>query len=328
MSWFESSIMARKGVAGGKPGASHKIGIEDQGTFHYVYGPYAEPVLHVEPGAVVTVETHDAFEGKITSESDKPTELLNFPYLNPQTGPILVKGAEKGDALAVRILSIKPRGPQPVGTTCLLPEFGGLVGTGDTAMLNPPLPEKVKKVNVTEQGVEWSDALTLPYEPFIGTIGTAPEIEAISSLQPDYYGGNMDLPDMAPGAIVYLPVNKAGGYLYLGDCHAIQGDGELCGVALEMPATVEIQVDLIKGHGNGWPQLENEHSMMFIGSSRPMEDAARIAYRELVRWVARETGQTESEAYMLLTMCGKVRVGNMVDPKYSLGASIEKRFVK
>jgi len=95
-----------------------------------------------------------------------------------------------------------------------------------------------------------------------------------------------------------------------------------------MPATVEIQVDLIKGHGNGWPQLENEHSMMFIGSSRPMEDAARIAYRELVRWVARETGQTESEAYMLLTMCGKVRVGNMVDPKYSLGASIEKRFVK
>ena len=328
MSWFETSIMARKGVAGGKPGATHSITIADQGRFHYVYGAYAEPVLHVEPGAVITVETHDAFEGKITSESDKPTEILNFPYLNPQTGPILVNGAEKGDALAVRILSIKPRGPQPVGTTCLLPEFGGLVATGDTAMLNPPLPEKVKKVNVTEAGVEWSDRLTLPYEPFIGTIGTAPEIEAISSLQPDYYGGNMDLPDMAPGAIVYLPVNTAGGYLYLGDCHAIQGDGELCGVALEMPATVEIQVDLIKGHGNRWPQLETEEIMMFIGSSRPMEDAARIAYRELVRWLAAETGQSEEEAYMLLTMCGKVRVGNMVDPKYSLGASIEKRFVK
>ncbi len=328
MSWFESSIMATKGVARGKAGESHSITIEDQGTFHYVYGPYADPVLEVKPGAVVTVETHDAFEGKITSETDKPTEILNFPYLNPQTGPIHVEGAEKGDALAVRIISIKPRGPQPVGTTCLIPEFGGLVGTGDTAMLNPPLPEKVKKLHVTEEGVKWSDTLTLPYEPFIGTIGTAPEIEAISSLQPDYYGGNMDLPDMAPGAIVYLPVNKEGGYLYLGDCHAIQGDGELCGVALEMPATVEIQIDLIKGHGNGWPQLENEHSMGFIGSARPMEDAARIAYRELVRWVAAETGQSEEEAYMLLTMCGKVRVGNMVDPKYSLGASIAKRFVK
>src|SRR6056297_736958 len=328
MNWFETSIMARKGVAGGKPGATHSITIEDQGTFHYVYGPYADPVLHVRPGAVVTVETHDAFEGKITAESDKPSEILNFPYLNPQTGPIHVEGAEKGDALAVRILSIKPRGPQPVGTTCLLPEFGGLVGTGDTAMLNPPLPEKVKKVNVTEQGVEWSDTLTLPYEPFIGTIGTAPEIEAISSLQPDYYGGNMDLPDMAPGAIVYLPVNKAGGYLYLGDCHAIQGDGELCGVALEMPAIVEIQIDLIKGHGNGWPQLETEDMMMFIGSARPLEDATRIAYRELVRWLALETDQSEVDAYMLLTMCGKVRLGNMVDPKYSVGASIAKRYLK
>ena len=328
MSWFETSIMARKGVARGKAGASHHISIEDQGTFHYVYGPYAEPVLEVEPGAVITVETHDAFEGKITSETDKPSDILNFPYLNPQTGPISVKGAEKGDALAVRIISIKPRGLQPVGTTCLIPEFGGLVATGNTAMLNAPLPEIVRKVIVDEAGVHWSDRITLPYEPFIGTIGTSPEIEAISSLQPDYYGGNMDVPDVAPGSIIYLPVKKAGAYLYLGDCHAIQGDGELCGVALEIPATVEIQVDLVKGHGNEWPQLETEHTMGFIGSARPMEDAARIAYRELVRWVASETGQSDEEAYMLLTMCGKVRVGNMVDPKYSLCASVEKQFVK
>ena len=327
MSWFDQSIMARKGVAGGKPGAGHHISIEDQGTFHYVYGPYADPVLEVDPGAVVTVETHDAFEGQITSESDRPSEKLNFPYLNPQTGPIAVRGAEKGDALAVRIISIKPRGPQPVGTTCLLPEFGGLVGTGDTALLNAPLPEKVKKVRLDEQGVYWSDKVTLPYEPFIGTIGTSPEIEAISSLQPDYYGGNMDLPDVAPGAIIYLPVNKAGALLYLGDCHAIQGDGELCGVAMEMPATVQLQIDLLKGHGNAWPQLETEDMMMFIGSARPMEDAARIAYRELVRWVAAETGQDEAEAYMLLTMCGKVRLGNMVDPKYTLGAAIAKTYL-
>jgi acetamidase/formamidase len=194
-------------------------------------------------------------------------------------------------------------------------------------MLNPPLPEKVKKVRVDDDGVHWSDKLILPYEPFIGTIGTAPEIEAISSLQPDYYGGNMDLPDVAPGAIIYLPVQTAGGYLYLGDCHAIQGDGELCGVALEIPATVEIQVDLIKSYGNSWPQVETEDRIMFVGSSRPLEDATRIAYRELVRWVAAETGQSEADVYMLLTMCGKVRLGNMVDPKYSVGAAIEKRYL-
>ncbi len=327
MSWLDTSIMATKGVAKGQPGDSHAIKIEDQGQFHYVYSPYPDPVLEVEPGAIVSVETHDAFEGKIKTESDVPSEILNFPYLNPQTGPIYVKGAEKGDALAVRILSIMPRGPQPVGTSCLIPEFGGLVGTGDTAMLNPPLPEMVKKFHVDATGVTWSDTLTLPYEPFIGTIGTAPEIEAITSLQPDYYGGNMDLPDVGPGCVIYLPVNRDGGYLYLGDCHAIQGDGELCGVALEMPATVELQVDLIKGHGNKWPQLETEDFMMFIGCSRPLEDATRIAYRELVRWVAAETGQSVEEAYMLLTMCGKVRLGNMVDPKYSIGASISKKYL-
>ncbi|TVR46272.1 MAG: acetamidase [Rhodobacteraceae bacterium] len=328
MSWLETSIMARKGVAEGELRARHAITIADQGEFHYVYGPYATPVLHVAPGAVVTIETHDAFEGKIASESDSPSQKLYLPFLNPQTGPIHVEGAQKGDALAVRIISITPRGPQPVGTTCLIPEFGGLVGTGSTAMLNAPLAEVVRKIRVDEAGVHWSETLTLPYEPFIGTIGTAPEIEAISSLQPDYYGGNMDLPDVAPGTIIYLPVNREGGYLYLGDCHAIQGDGELCGVALEIPATVELQIDLIKGHGNGWPQLETEEMVMFVGSARPLEDATRIAYRELVRWVAQETGSSEIDAYMLLTMCGKVRLGNMVDPKYSVGASIAKRFLK
>lgn len=328
MSWFETSIMARKGVSGGAQGAAHTIRIEDQGAFHYVYGPYAKPVLEVEPGAVVTVETHDAFEGKITAESDKPSAILNFPYLNPQTGPIAVRGAKKGDCLAVRILSIIPRGPQPVGTTCLIPEFGGLVGTGQTAMLNAPLPEKVKKIRVDEQGVYWSDRITLPYEPFIGTIGASPEIEAISSLQPDYHGGNMDLPDVGPDAVIYLPVNTAGALLYLGDCHAVQGDGELCGVALEIPATVRLQVDLIRDMPIAWPRLENARFIMSIGSARPLEDAARIAYRDLVRWVDAETGMGEDEAYMLLTMCGKVRLGNMVDPKYTVGASIDKKYLR
>ena len=327
MSWFETSLMAQQGVAKGAAGARHTITIADQGNFHYVYGGYVDPVIEVEPGAVVTVETHDAFEGKITSESDQPSKILNFPFLNPQTGPIFVKGAEKGDCLAVRIISVKPRGPQPVGTTCLIPEFGGLVATGDTALLNDPLPEKVKKVRLDENGVYWSDKITLPYEPFIGTIGTSPEIEAISSLQPDYYGGNMDLPDVAPGAIIYLPVNKAGAYLYVGDCHAVQGDGELCGVAMEMPATVELQVDLIKGHTIAWPRLENEEFVMTIGSARPLEDASRIAYRELCRLVSAATGMPQDEAYMLLTMCGKVRLGNMVDPKYTVGASIAKKYL-
>ena len=119
--------------------------------------------------------------------------------------------------------SIVPRGPKPVGTTALIPEFGGLVGTTRTALLNKPLAEYVKKIEVTvEGGVKWGDKITLPYQPFIGTIGTAPEIEAISSLVPDYYGGNMDLPDIAPDSVIYLPINAPGALLYLGDRHGFR----------------------------------------------------------------------------------------------------------
>jgi len=327
MTWLKKSIMVKKGVAKGKPGNKHTITEKEQGEYHYVYGPYANPVIHVEPGAVITVETHDAFEGKIKKTTDKPSKILNFPYLNPQNGPIYVDGAKKGDTLAVYIKSIKPRGKQPVGTTCLIPDFGGLVGTADTAMLNSPLPEKVKKLVIDKKGVHWSKKLTLPYEPFIGTIGTSPEIEAITSLQPDYYGGNMDVPDVATDTVIYLPINKDGAYLYLGDCHAAQGDGELCGVAIEHPTTTIIQVDLIKKWKISNPRLENNRFYMSIGSGRPMEDATRRAYKDLINWMVSDWGYDKLEAYFLLTQCGRVRLGNMVDPKYSIGASINKDII-
>ena len=151
MSWLETSIMAKRGVARGKAGRATRSPTSSRASIHYVYGPYAEPVLDGRARRRRLGETHDAFEGKIKSETDMPSEMLNFPFLNPQNGPIYVKGAEKGDCLAVYIQSIKPRGPQPVGTTCLIPEFGGLVGTGHTALLNAPLPERVKKIKVDEK---------------------------------------------------------------------------------------------------------------------------------------------------------------------------------
>lgn len=325
--WLETSYMARKGVARGKAGKRHELTVEKQGKYHYVYGPYADPVLAIEPGDIVIAETHDAFEGAIKTEQDMPSKTLHMPFVNPQNGPIAVRGAEKGDVLCVHIHSIKPRGPQPVGTTALIPEFGGLVATGNTALLNPPLPERVKKMEVTEAGIKFNSKITLPYEPFIGTLGVSPEIEAVSSLQPDYWGGNMDLPDVAPGAVVYFPVHHKDAYLYLGDCHGTQGDGELCGVAVEMPSTTTVQVDLIKNWQIAWPRLETEKFIMAIGSTRPMEDAARIAYKELIHWMVADYGFDQYEAYFLLTQAGKVRLGNMVDPKYTLGASILKSYL-
>jgi amidase len=117
-----------------------------------------------------------------------------MPFVNPQNGPIFVEGAERGDVLCVRIDKIVPRGPQPVGTPALIPEFGGLVGNAGTPMLNPALPERVMKYEVTESGVRFNERIMLPFEPFIGTLGVSPQIEAVLSLQPDYRGGNMDNP--------------------------------------------------------------------------------------------------------------------------------------
>jgi acetamidase/formamidase len=328
MDWLQSSYVGRKGVASGRPGKSHSLTKAIQGDYHYVYGPYAKPVMTVSPGDIIVAETEDAFGGAIKTEKDLPSQKLTMPFVNPQCGPIAVTGAKQGDVLAVRIHSIKPRGPQPAGTSALIPEFGGLVSNSATALLNPPLPERVMKYVVTEDGIKFNDRVTLPYEPFIGTLGVSPQIEAVSSLQPDYWGGNMDLPDVAPGAIVYFPVLHDDAYLYLGDCHGRQGDGELCGVAVEMPSTTTIQVDLIKNWSIAWPRLETKDFIMTIGSARPMEDAARIAYRELTRWLAADYRFDELEAYFLLTQAGRVRLGNMVDPKYTIGASILRQYIE
>lgn len=327
MSWIDSSIMSTRGVARGQGGKTHHLTEERQGAYHYTIGPYSEPVLRVKPGDRIVIETRDAFEGAIKTEADRPKELLRLPFLNPQNGPIIVEGAEKGDALAVHIESMEPRGPQPRGTCCLIEEFGGLTGTKYTAVLNEPLPEIVRKIDVDDRHVFWSERVTLPYQPHIGTLSVSPELDSINSLTPDEHGGNMDLPDMGPGSITYLPVRSEGARLFIGDGHATQGDGEICAVAVEYATTTTIVVDVIKGWTLAWPRLENEDVIMAIGSYRPLEDAARIAYRELVRWLASDYGFDQWDAYMLLSQCGRVRLGNVVDPNYTIGAAISKSII-
>jgi acetamidase/formamidase len=239
----------------------------------------------------------------------------------------MVEGADKGDVLAVYIESMAPRGPNPRGTCAMIPQFGALSGTNLTALLAADLPEIVRKIDLDENGVYWSKRVTLPYRPHIGTLSCSPEIDSINTLTPDSHGGNMDLPDMGPGSITYLPVRTAGARLFIGDAHACQGDGEVCGTAVEYPSTTTIQVDVIKGWNLEWPRLENETRVMCIGSARPLEDATRIAYKELVLWMEAEYGFDRWDAYMMLSQCGLVRLGNFVDPKYTVGAGIEKKYL-
>ena len=245
-----------------------------------------------------------------------------MPFVNPQNGPIMVEGAEKGDALAVHIESMAPRGDNPRGTCAMIPEFGALTGTSLTATLNEPLPERVRKVDLDAEHVYWSDRVTLPYRPHIGTLGTSPEIDSINSLTPDNHGGNMDLPDMGPGSITYLPVRTQGAGSSSATPTPARATARCAAPPSSTPASTTIQVDLIKGWTIDWPRLENEDFIMAIGSARPLEDAARIAYRELVCWMERDYGFDRWDAYMMLSQCGRVRLGNMVDPKYTVGAAI------
>jgi amidase len=324
MSWLQNSVMYQRGVARGQVGTTHELTEQRQGQFQFTMGPYSQPALSIKPGDRVITETLDAFGGQIETEQDSPSKKLVLPFLNPQSGPILVEGAEKGDTVAIYLESIIPRGENPRGTICMIPAFGGLTSTDLTATLNAPLPEIVKKVNVDESGIYWNDKLTLPYKPHIGTLSCSPEIDSINSLTPDNHGGNMDVPDVAPGAVIYLPVRSPGARIFIGDAHACQGDGELCGTGVEIASYTTIHIDLIKGWTLNWPRLENEEMIMAIGSARPLEDATRIAYRELVYWLEKEYNIPQFEAYMLLSQCGIIRLGNVVDPKYSVGAGIKK----
>jgi acetamidase/formamidase len=328
MKWLEDSIMMKRGVGADREPVEHHLTEEMQKTYHYTIGPYSQPVLHVKPGDRVVVETRDAFEGKIREETDRPSQVLQVPFLNPQNGPIMIEGAEKGDVVAVYIEKMAPRGDDPHGFCCMIPNFGGLTGTDYTALLNEPLPEIVRKIKIDEENVYWSKRNTLPYKPHIGTLSLSPEIDSINSLTPDNHGGNMDVPDMGPGSITYLPVRSPGGRLFIGDAHACQGDGEVCGTAVEYQSTTTVRVDLIKKWQIDWPRLENEDALMSIGSARPLEDATRIAYRELVLWMAAEYGFDKWDAYMMLSQVGKVRLGNFVDPKYTVGAMVAKHYLK
>jgi amidase len=294
--------------------------------YSYVFNPYREPIARVKPGERVTIHTDDAFESKITKKEDLPSRALaTAKFLNPQTGPVFVEGAEPGDTLAVRIESIEPT--RDFAVSVLIPYFGGLTSTTFTRTLQEPLPERVWIWNLVDGGTNLVNeelGVRLAWEPFLGTLAVAPDLEAITALAPGPFGGNMDVPDVKPGNTVYLPVWNPGALVYTGDCHARQGQGELCGVAMEITSRVAVVFEVIKDRAIEWPRIESDEAIMVVGSARPMEDAARIANTELVLWLEQEHGYDRWDAYQLLTQAGGLYVGNMVDTTYSLVASVAK----
>src|SRR6201984_2728269 len=281
--------------AGSTPSVAQNNVVKYQGTIHnvkYVYAT-AEPVARLKPGDILDTNTLDCFGDAIR----KPGDTLSMaPGDNPLTGPFYVEGAEPGDTLAVKILSLEVNGDQGVGA--LGPGFGALNGTNYTPMLHAPLPEKIwfypidhAGSTATFQALDSNYKVKIPLHPFLGCIGVAPAGgEARSSVVPAEFGGNMDAPEASAGNTLYLPVNVAGALLYFGDGHAAMGDGEIAGSAVEVPMRSRLQVDVIKGKRMDGPRFENEREIMAAGIYRPVDDAARIAVTEIVHWIHADYG--------------------------------------
>ena len=288
------------------------------------------PVATLKPGDTLETRTFDAFGNVIRKPGDTMAMVKGD---NPLTGPFAIAGAEPGDTLVVKILDLTVDSNRGVGA--LAPGFGALNTTSFTPMLNANLPEKIWFYDIdraanqaTFHALDSNFTVNIPLQPFLGCIGVAPAGgEARSSVVPAEFGGNMDAPEVRPGYTLYLPVNAPGALLYLGDGHAAQGDGEVAGTAIEVPLRVRLQVNLIKGQKIAWPRFENETSIMAAGAYRPLDDALRIAFTELVGWIHHDYGLSEMDAYELLSKVAKIHLVEMVDPNYVVIAGIDKKYL-
>jgi len=308
----------------------HEVDHEaDPASLVYTFGG-AAPVASIRPGTIVATSTLDCFAGRVRSTSDLASQVCDPRFINPQTGPFYIEGAEPGDTVAVHFVSIEPRLGWGVSTT--VPLFGSLTGTTFTALLHPPLPERtwfyeIDRIARVVRYAALDTAFTadLPLDPMHGTVGVAPGLgEVRSSLAPGDWGGNMDTPEMRAGVTCYLGVNVPGALLSLGDGHARQGEGETCGVAVECAMDTVFAVELIKAVPCPWPRMESHEYLITTGSTRPLEDAFRIAQVQMVRWVAELTGLGEMDAYQLVSQTALSPVANVVDTVYTMVAKVPK----
>lgn len=289
-----------------------------------------EPKRRVASGESFTVFTEDCFSGLLDSVEGKPREVAPYPKVNPLSGPFHVEGVLAGDAVAIKLLSLEPA--RDWGVATLSPNFGLLSGTRSSPNLQPPQDEHVwiwrfsEDRAALETEAAGGQTLRVPYRPFHGTLGVAPAHgEVRVAVAPGDFGGNLDIPDLGPGATLYLKANVDGAHVYIGDGHYAQGDGEVGGTAIEGAFNTTLVCERVEmDDAFDWPRFENDRQIGVIGCARPLEDACRIAAAGLVRWVERRTGLSLHDAHQLVTQCCRFRIGNLVNPSYSVLCTIDK----
>jgi acetamidase/formamidase len=296
----------------------------------YTFGGVA-PKRRIKPGTRIVTWTEDCFDGAVKTSADLPSKKMAAGHDNPQTGPFYVEGAEVGDTVAVHIVKLEPARAYAVSS--FGPGFGALVGNNETAMLGPDFPETTWRYDVdAKRGVARSSTRNgshtweVPLAPFLGCIGVAPAGgEVRTTIVPGNFGGNMDCPQVRAGNTVFLGVNVPGALLSFGDGHYAMGEGEIMGAAIEGAMNVEVYVELIKKSATPIPRIENANEVMFVGSGRPLEDAARVAFKSMVNWARGRTKLSEMDAYQFVAQNTRATIIQLVDPEYTVLVSMEKR---
>ena len=271
-----------------------------------------KPALEVEPGSIVVFETCDCFQNQISS-SEQPIEKLDWEKINPATGPLYVKGAEKGDTLRIEILKIDIN---DYGVMAAIPGagiFGGNIGESS-----------IKILPIIEGKAIFNDSIYIPCKPMIGVIGVAPGEDAIPNGEPGSHGGNMDNSKIAEGAVLYLPVFHAGALLAMGDLHAAMGDGEVKVTGIEIAGKVKVKIDLLKNHEIRNPILEYEDKVYTIASHEDLFQAVKTSAEDMLYRVIRKLHMDINEAGMLLSAIGNTEICQVVDPKMTARFSMPK----
>ena len=289
----------------------------DPDRWHTTFAAH-EPVITLDDGDTLITHTVDAAGVDAHGRQVAPRP-------NPLTGPFRVAGARPGDRLHVRIDMVRPdRGfgfaRASLAPNVVDPEFVPQLG------YDPRNDGARFRVDV-EAGTAtlWRDdgplaGLTLPLAPMLGCIGVAPAGgEAISSATSGPHGGNMDVRRIAPGATVILPVFEPGALLFVGDAHAVQGDGEISGTGIETSAEVRVTVHVERGRDPiRWPRGRTADERFTMGNARPLDQATQHATTEMVRWLMEDVGLSAADAGLLMSQSVRYEIGNVFDPAYTM----------
>jgi acetamidase/formamidase len=310
---------------------THELPLAPSSVHWGYYDPRLPPALRVQSGDRVRVETMVA--GGLqrlrlagVKEDEIPDSLKAVeravtergPGAHPMSGPIYVEGAAPGDALEIRILAIEFL--HPFGVNAFSPGGGVLPDEYPYAGL------KLLRWQPGASRVEFSPGISLPMAPFFGSIGVAPPplVGRISSRPPGWHGGNLDNKDLIAGSTLFLPVHVPGALLSVGDGHALQGDGEVTGTALETSLRGTFEIRVRKSQRLRWPRAETPTHFIAMGLHEDLNEAARLATRELVDFLASEKHLTRDEAYMLCSLAADLHVTQAVDATKGVHATIAK----